>query len=143
MCRSIAWAKKNYARAQQNSPRSTKSIGDVLRRIIVSILLTVLSSHSQAMTFGDKACAEAKIIGSIENQTWESLRDDDPNVIIMDGLNHITFDVKRVVYGRISTGILNLISVQHTYFDDKLGDVTLMLRKDSRGTWWVAKCNSR
>ena len=95
------------------------------------------------MTFGDKACAEAKIIGSIENQTWESLRDDDPNVIIMDGLNHITFDVKRVVYGRISTGLLNLISVQHTYFDDKLGDVTLMLRKDSRGTWWVAKCNSR
>ncbi len=109
--------------------------------ILRLVLLLVASGSAQALTLGERTCADAAFIGSIADQRWEHTVNNDPNAIAADGLDHITFRVESRLSGPVFGGTVNVSAVAHTYLNPENRHVRVFLKRDSEGAWWIAQCD--
>lgn len=109
---------------------------------VLAALLLTSADYSDAIPIGAKSCAEAEVIAKIEDQSWETPTSSNPNVLIVDGVDHIRIKVERVVRGPVSIGEMHVSAVMHTYLDGRIPRFRFFLRKNG-GIWWVAQCKSQ
>ena len=112
------------------------------KTVIILAISTFAATSAQGLSVGRKTCADAAVVGNIVEQTYESVADDDPGFIVMEGILHINLDVRRVRYGRISLGSMRVLAVAHTYFDDKTVHYFYLHRRADK-SWWIADCRNR
>jgi hypothetical protein len=92
-----------------------------------------------AMAIGVHACADAGIRGHIIRQTYERVQIDDPNVIFMNVLFHITVRVKTVLFGPIHKRTVLITDIAHTELNNRTR--TFYLFRHKKGGWSFANCD--
>ena len=80
-----------------------KEVEMFTKRFLFLFAVVLASAAKPAMAIGERACADAGIRGRIVRQSYELVTVDDPTIIMMDVLLHVTVRVKTVLFGPRST----------------------------------------
>jgi hypothetical protein len=110
-------------------------------KIALTVLLTsaLSATSASAVSVGRQACADAAVVGDITHQTYETIRSNDPNAIVLDVLLHVDVAVRAVRYGAVSVGPLRISGVAHTLLNDKTVHL-FYLKHGPDKSWWIADC---
>jgi hypothetical protein len=107
---------------------------------VLALAAALLVSTAQMLPLGEQICSDAGFVGTVQHQRWETIANNDPNTIVLDGIDHITFRVEHVLYGDLTESKLQVATIAHT----KLfvtSPITVFVKRRGHG-WWVAECQS-
>jgi hypothetical protein len=91
-----------------------------------------------AFEAGKRSCAVAAVDGTINTQTYELIRSDDPDLVINDVVLHLDVRVRRVLFGPIYARELKVSGVAHTLLAK--GRWRFYLKRARHGQWSIADC---
>lgn len=111
-------------------------LSEVARSFITLALLGVTSARAGDIS-AEPECFDALVSASIERQTPTVVPDCGDDCIIMRWPWVIELDVERVIKGKVPSGTLTALTVQHTYYRTDLGATRWWLRRNSLGAFNV------
>jgi len=91
-----------------------------------------------SFSFGDRSRAEAGVVADILDQLYLGHVDAEDGYMSFDGEFRISLEVKRVLFGPVSTGPLAVNTYMHTYLNAKSRNNEFYLTRSNHGEWWIA-----
>jgi hypothetical protein len=109
----------------------------VARSIFIALAFVGVSAARAGDVPAEPECFDALVSASIDRQTPTVVPDCGDDCIIMRWPWVIELNVERVIKGKVPSGTLTVLTVQHTYYRTDLGAKRWWLRRNTLGAFNV------